>query len=63
MFKLKIRTNSDVFGNTEADAVPEVVRLLRDVAARLEKGVYTGKLIDSNGRQVGGFGLHAANRD
>lgn len=55
MFKLEIKTDNDAF--TSLSGVHECVRILRDVATKLENGHTHGPLIDYNGTKVGEFHL------
>ena len=55
MFKLEIRTGNAAFD--ENDAYPELARILRDVANRLEYQDEQGTCRDANGNVVGKWSL------
>jgi hypothetical protein len=52
-FQVEVRTTNAAF---DEDAVPELVRVLREVIQRLEGGETNGNLRDGNGNSVGSFG-------
>lgn len=61
-FRLTMLTNNAAFhieSNDEDDGThvpgPEVVRLLREAADKIERGVTRSSLIDYNGNNVGSF--------
>ena len=59
MFKLKIHTNNDAF-NDGNDGRIEIIRLLQEVAKRLEVGGdRQWTLIDCNGNSVGTVHFHS----
>jgi hypothetical protein len=56
MFKLEIRTANVAFDEEEGNAGPELARILRELADRVEGGVPTGdnaSVRDVNGNRVG----------
>jgi hypothetical protein len=56
MFRLQFETDTPAFAD---DPVIETARILRDVAARLERGHEVGgKVRDLNGNAVGAFTLN-----
>ena len=67
MFVLEIETDSDAFVGDPLgeflscpDPGPEVVRILRDIAAQIERsGIDTRYVRDVNGNTVGSYGLSA----
>ena len=55
MFTVKINTENDAFGR---QTIFEVVRLLREIAKKLESGKTHGPVMDLNGNKVGTFDLN-----
>jgi len=51
-FTLNIDIENAAF---EPDAAPELARLLREIADRIESGSIAGKIRDYNGNHVGSF--------
>lgn len=54
-FTLTIDTDNAAF---DPDPAPEVARILRQTADRVEAGVTSGAARDINGNRVGTFGPH-----
>lgn len=54
MFKLTIETTNAAF-TEDGDACGELSRLLRGVSERVEEGVTSGLIRDTNGNRVGSF--------
>jgi hypothetical protein len=52
MFTLTFKTDNEAFS---PDAITEVVRILRDVANRVEQGRTVGPCMDANGNRVGSY--------
>lgn len=52
-FRLEIKTTNAAF---EEDPGPELARLLREAADKVENGTVTGILHDYNGNRVGEYG-------
>ena len=50
MFKIQIETANDAFVD---DPRSEIVRILRDVADKMETGRFLNRLYDANGNAVG----------
>jgi hypothetical protein len=63
MFKLSISTRNDAFSDGESEfAGPELARILREVADRVQNGVPTGdsaSVKDANGATVGEWSYDA----
>lgn len=55
VFELEVESGNAAFGPTEIDARAEVARILRDVAARIERGCDGVPVFDVNGNRVGDF--------
>jgi hypothetical protein len=53
-FSLIFDTDNDAF---TGDPTPEVVRILREAATRIESGWSEGTVYDLNGNRVGGYRL------
>ena len=53
-FVMDIRTDNAAFAD---DAAPEVARILRDIASRLESGSTGAPVHDINGNRVGSWRL------
>lgn len=58
-YDLEIESGNAAFGDNEAEARAEVVRLLRLAADKLEQGTTYTVLYDYNGNRVGDAGFHA----
>lgn len=57
MFEITIETDNAAFGEDEGGAGPEVARILREVADKVENGAAGGRVFDFNGNGVGRFNL------
>jgi hypothetical protein len=54
-FGVTIDTGNAAFGEHIYEATPEVARILRDIADRVEGGAMSGDVRDYNGNTVGAF--------
>ena len=63
MLRVDIPSRVDGIANAEfydddgnANASPELARILRDIAQKIERGVDGGAIMDGNGQKVGEWG-------
>lgn len=56
-FTLTIDCDNDAFSPDEGDGIPEIARILRHVADKVESRRVHGGIMDINGSKVGEFDL------
>ena len=53
-FEMTVETSNDAF---EEDYTGETVRILKDVASKIERGSHSGPVVDVNGNTIGNYYL------